>query len=313
MAPARVDPGPPPLSFPASSGGLKRVGNLDGYSKTAHDGGIAARGNAGARNSMGDGPDPLPPHPRTAAADPDDDDVYHPAAEYLSWTADMPHHPSAPSPRRFQLTPSRPPRPFQKWMRTLHKRTLRRQGLASCDGRVPPWLEMLEDTTTSTTNTPGADQPQPQQMPPSHYRYSSSSLSSSSLAFVTAVKSASISLAGASLLTRSRKTTTVRSPRGGGCGGGGSSRVSVAGTRMSEDGGGGGGGGGYGVEDGRQVVVDPAVVARAVQRRRILEELISTEEGYIGDVRFLMNVSLGWSGGCFGKGGLKKGGLLTRG
>ncbi|KAG7132266.1 hypothetical protein HYQ45_009287 [Verticillium longisporum] len=29
---------------------------------------------------------------------------------------------------------------------------------------------------------------------------------------------------------------------------------------------------------------------RSLQRRRILEELISTEEGYIGDVRFLMNV-----------------------
>ncbi|KAL2017916.1 hypothetical protein VTK56DRAFT_1572 [Thermocarpiscus australiensis] len=36
--------------------------------------------------------------------------------------------------------------------------------------------------------------------------------------------------------------------------------------------------------------MDPAVMERSLQRRRILEELISTEEGYIGDVRFLMNV-----------------------
>ncbi|KAK7744163.1 hypothetical protein SLS53_003684 [Cytospora paraplurivora] len=37
-------------------------------------------------------------------------------------------------------------------------------------------------------------------------------------------------------------------------------------------------------------VLDKATVERSLQRRRILEELISTEEGYIGDVRFLMNV-----------------------
>lgn len=37
--------------------------------------------------------------------------------------------------------------------------------------------------------------------------------------------------------------------------------------------------------------LDKAAVERSLQRRRILEELISTEEGYIGDVRFLMNVS----------------------
>jgi hypothetical protein len=36
--------------------------------------------------------------------------------------------------------------------------------------------------------------------------------------------------------------------------------------------------------------VDAATVERSLQRRRILEELISTEEGYIGDIRFLINV-----------------------
>jgi hypothetical protein len=36
--------------------------------------------------------------------------------------------------------------------------------------------------------------------------------------------------------------------------------------------------------------MDPATIERSLQRRRILEELISTEESYIGDVRFLMNV-----------------------
>ncbi|PHH87009.1 hypothetical protein CDD83_9425 [Cordyceps sp. RAO-2017] len=39
-------------------------------------------------------------------------------------------------------------------------------------------------------------------------------------------------------------------------------------------------------------VVDAAATERAMQRRRVLEELIDTEEAYIGDVRFLMNVYL---------------------
>ena len=38
------------------------------------------------------------------------------------------------------------------------------------------------------------------------------------------------------------------------------------------------------------MTLDPAIMERSLQRRRILEELISTEESYIGDVRFLMNV-----------------------
>jgi hypothetical protein len=58
-----------------------------------------------------------------------------------------------------------------------------------------------------------------------------------------------------------------------------SSRASVSGTRRSED--------SFCLD--RQVSADPAVIGRALQRRRILEELINTEESYIGDVRFLMN------------------------
>jgi hypothetical protein len=38
-------------------------------------------------------------------------------------------------------------------------------------------------------------------------------------------------------------------------------------------------------------LVDSAAIERSLQRRRILEELITTEESYIGDIRFLMNVS----------------------
>ncbi|UQC80492.1 RhoGEF domain-containing protein [Colletotrichum lupini] len=59
-----------------------------------------------------------------------------------------------------------------------------------------------------------------------------------------------------------------------------SSRGSFTATRFSED--------SCNAEWPAQV--DPLATERALQRRRILEELISTEEGYIADVRFLMNV-----------------------
>jgi hypothetical protein len=40
------------------------------------------------------------------------------------------------------------------------------------------------------------------------------------------------------------------------------------------------------------ITADHDAVERSLQRRRILEELIGTEEGYIGDVRFLINVGI---------------------
>lgn len=158
---------------------------------------------------------------------------------------------------------SRSTRPFQKWMRTLHKRALRRQGIVGCDGDAPAWLGGIDDGDSEAGRY-------------AHRRYSSSD---SSFAFVTGIKSASISMAGVSLLTRSRKTTipSSRGPRTDR-----SSRASLSGPRHSED----------SCCPERQVPVDPAVVQRAMQRRHILEELISTEESYIGDVRFLMNVCL---------------------
>ena len=65
-----------------------------------------------------------------------------------------------------------------------------------------------------------------------------------------------------------------------------SSKISITGARLSVD-------GTYvdrpmGMDP---MGMDPAVTERSLQRRRILDELINTEEGYIGDVRFLMNVS----------------------
>jgi hypothetical protein len=70
-----------------------------------------------------------------------------------------------------------------------------------------------------------------------------------------------------------------------------SSRASISVARRSED----------SFYPERQAPTDPAVVERSLQRRRILEELVRTEEGYIADLRFLINASfpLGNGGDVF--------------
>ncbi|KFZ11915.1 hypothetical protein V501_04491 [Pseudogymnoascus sp. VKM F-4519 (FW-2642)] len=102
------------------------------------------------------------------------------------------------------------------------------------------------------------------------------SVSGSSLGFVTAVKSASISLASFSIATKSRNrgrsSKHQKTDR--------SSRASNIGARTSED----------SAYAARGIANDVAVTNRSIRRRRVLEEIISTEEGYFGDVKFLMNV-----------------------
>lgn len=152
---------------------------------------------------------------------------------------------------------------FHKWMRTLRRRGGRRQNTVTIDGilSTPPSVDGLRQEAKRQSG---------------HHRQSSSG---SSFGFVEAVKTASVSLASVSVFARSRRnsmrssrahTHTDRSSRGSG-----------SSHRCSED--------SCGLD--RPQVLDRAAVERSLQRRRILEELISTEEGYIGDVRFLMNVS----------------------
>ncbi|KAK4251910.1 hypothetical protein C7999DRAFT_37281 [Corynascus novoguineensis] len=163
---------------------------------------------------------------------------------------------------RFPYQPeSRSPKPFQKWMKTLHKRVLRQQEILGYDGSLPPMPRCMVNDRSLTMAT-------------THHRHSSSE---SSFAFVAATRSASMSMTSASLWTRSWKTTTrsSRRPRTER-----SSRASISGPRVSED--------SYFSES--QGLVDFGVVERALKRRRILEELVRTEENYIGDVQFLMNV-----------------------
>ncbi|KAI1756521.1 Dbl homology domain-containing protein [Xylaria castorea] len=147
-------------------------------------------------------------------------------------------------------------RPFHKWMKTLHRRANRRSIGSRGTERFPEYLF--------------AEGP----IGINGHRKSSSG---SSFGFVAAVKSATVSLASASVRTRQRRhaarssihTRTDHSSRG-----------SISVQRMSED----------STCFDRGLHTDPAVTERLLQRRRILEELIITEESYIGDIRFLMNV-----------------------
>ncbi|KAM0520172.1 hypothetical protein ACHAPE_003452 [Trichoderma viride] len=145
--------------------------------------------------------------------------------------------------------------PFHKWVRTIHRRARHRSTLS--EGSINSLRPPLEPDLHSRTPT----------WKRSHHRQSSSG---SSFAFVSAVRSASASLASVSAVVRSRKiarsqgfSVTERS-----------SRASMAGPRASED--------SSFLES--HSLADLAAIERSLQRRKVLEELISTEEGYIGDV-----------------------------
>ncbi|KAF5673970.1 hypothetical protein FCIRC_7901 [Fusarium circinatum] len=101
------------------------------------------------------------------------------------------------------------------------------------------------------------------------------SSSGSSLGFIEAVQSASISIASASAISRSHRHHRLshcrsRTER--------SSRASLSAPRFSED-----------SIPFEKVSIDVAAVQRSLRRRQIIEELINTEESYIGDIRFFIH------------------------
>jgi hypothetical protein len=190
------------------------------------------------------------------------------AALGLSFNADEPQVGGTPNRERFSLDgpgafsnrslPLEGERPFNKWMRNLQRRGTQRRKTVSCEigsAVLDPELFGSSGTQKKTAHK--------------------KSSSGSSFGFVTAVKSASISLASFSVAPRSRKTGVSsrqqRTDR--------SSKTSNVG-RLSED----------SSYIARGIVIDQAVTNRLLQRRRVLEEIISTEESYVADVKFLMNV-----------------------
>ncbi|KAI1481688.1 Dbl homology domain-containing protein [Daldinia eschscholtzii] len=161
----------------------------------------------------------------------------------------------------YSETPSPPVGPFHKWMKNLHKRAHRPVTRRSRN-RSESFPEFSENSLEYEDLTTDGHR---------------KSFSDSSFRFVTAVRSASVSLASASVVTRPRRYTARSSCHSRADL---SSRGSTSGPRFSED--------STCLE--RTVSNDPGVTERLLQRRRILEEIINTEESYIGDVKFLMNV-----------------------
>ena len=149
-------------------------------------------------------------------------------------------------------------RPFNKWVRDIQKRAGQRRKTVSCDFNGSALEQELFDSPTT--------------QPRGRHKKSSSG---SSFGFVTAVKSATVSLASLSVAPRSKRTGMSsrhhKTDR--------SSKASNAG-RLSED-------SSY-IARG---AIDQVVLNRLLQRRRVIEEIINTEESYVGDVKFLMNVS----------------------
>ncbi|KAI9682192.1 MAG: hypothetical protein M1817_000246 [Caeruleum heppii] len=149
--------------------------------------------------------------------------------------------------------------PFKKWMNSLRLKGLgRRKMVRPSTDRVP-----LEDDD--------GDQPAQASVP---RRKKSSSFSS--MAFVTAIKTASVSLASITLPAKSRKSGPSFRLRSGSK----ESKGSSGDIRASCD------------SNGAvtRTQVDEEVWTRAVKRRMVLEEFISSEESYIGDMKILVNV-----------------------
>ncbi|TLD24924.1 hypothetical protein PspLS_05436 [Pyricularia sp. CBS 133598] len=165
--------------------------------------------------------------------------------------------------RTSQGSPTDHKKPFQKWMNTLRKRGMQRLRSADLDPVSPKSFRNI-DTEVAKSSQRG------------HRRCSSSD---SSIDFVTAMKSPSISLTSFTAFGLPRRSAGVASNKAPSRTGR-SSRASISGLRTSED----------SQYPAKSPAMDPAIVERSLQRRRILDELISTEEGYIADVRFLMNV-----------------------
>lgn len=152
--------------------------------------------------------------------------------------------------------PSSSPVNFRRWVSTLRKK--KAQKPIHVTPRDQRWT--LDDFEANTS-------PSQKQYRPSQHRKQGSY--SSSVAFVTAVRSATATLASASVATVSRRNSKWRRVQR-------SSLVSGSEARPS-------------IETQRSVM-DEAAKARSRKRRERIEELIRTEEGYVADLKALSNV-----------------------
>ena len=166
---------------------------------------------------------------------------------------------------RYEVDTDDKAHPFRRWMSTLHRKNVKRRiSLKRRDERWP-LDDFDENPSGNVILTPSTGR-----------RGHQKSSSWSSSGFVTAVKSASVSLATMSVAPPSRRTrrsTLIRSSKRSSRHSSGFNRSSIEDRPLSLQ------------------VIDEAALLRAIQRRSILEELVSSEESYVADLKVLVNVS----------------------
>jgi hypothetical protein len=164
------------------------------------------------------------------------------------------------------------PLPFKRWLSTLRKKNQQRRKDAQSHLQFPAFDEPYR--------LPPLGSPRQHSLRRSGHRKSLSL--TSSLGLLTAVKSMSMTLTATSLATKSRGRTRSARLRGDNR----SSRFSD--VRMSID----------STAPSVEIAIDEKAWARSVQRRKIVEELLSSEENYIVDMKALVNVCAIWSFPC---------------
>ena len=165
-----------------------------------------------------------------------------------------------PRPRDWLFREEEHPHLFHKWMRTLRRR------------KTPSPMPLRQRQERWSLDDPGERVGRHESFNRAGHRKSTSHSSS---AFVTAVKSATASLASMSLAPRSRHLTRSNRSRAINR----SSKVSSQDVRMSTD------------SRRASFVIDEAAWARSLKRRQVLEEILTSEESYVADLKVFINVS----------------------
>ena len=155
------------------------------------------------------------------------------------------------------VPPPAEPQPFRRWMSTLRRRHLQRRKKPemSFDGTE----EVLAVRSPLSTTTDSV-------------RRTSESMTSS-IGFVTTVKTTSITVASTSIAPTSERGLRSKVRLG--------NRSSNTDARRSME----------SHRGGLGPVIDESAWLRSLQRRKVVEELVASEESYIADLKVLINVN----------------------
>jgi hypothetical protein len=182
---------------------------------------------------------------------------------------DARHMPSANAPSRSAIPPIDNKRPFKRWISTLRRK------------RIDEGSQDTDPMTNFSLHPPGVNLAGHHTRTMQHDKSGprgSTSTASSSIGFVTAMKSATMTLASASLQPRSWKATRVDRLRSSER----SSAQSGPEIRRSMD----------SQTPSLGPIMDEAAWMRSLQRRKVLEELIASEESYVADLKVLISVRI---------------------